>query len=279
MELIKTDDSGHGGPWPAGRPWQILSGTGLKIAGIILMTMDHLHQMFIAQGAPAWLNWFGRPVATIFMFLCAEGFFYTRNRGRYMLQLLVGFLFMAAMNQILSTLMPVEEIILFNNIFGTLLMAAFYMWMLDRFRDGVREKKPAKVLSAIGGFFLPFVIGIVMALAVQHEYRILAMILLFIPNPISVEGGFVLVLMGALFYALHRHRIIQITLILAVSSLVWFFAQNDPTNFQWLMVFAIIPVLLYNGRRGRGGKYFFYIFYPSHIYLLYCIAWLLRGPV
>jgi hypothetical protein len=34
--------------------------------------------------------------------------------------------------------------------------------------------------------------------------------------------------------------------------------------------------MLYNGKRGSGSKYFFYIFYPAHIYLLYLIAWLIR---
>ena len=37
-------------------PWQILTGTGVKIAGIVLMTMDHLHQMFIAPKRGSWLN-------------------------------------------------------------------------------------------------------------------------------------------------------------------------------------------------------------------------------
>jgi hypothetical protein len=45
---------------------------------------------------------------------------------------------------------------------------------------------------------------------------------------------------------------------------------------QWLMVFALIPIVLYNGRRGKGSKYFFYIFYPAHIYALYIIAWFMR---
>jgi hypothetical protein len=43
------------------------------------------------------------------------------------------------------------------------------------------------------------------------------------------------------------------------------------------MVFAALPILLYNGLRGRGDKYFFYAFYPGHIYLLYLIAWFLQS--
>lgn len=38
---------------------------------------------------------------------------------------------------------------------------------------------------------------------------------------------------------------------------------------------AIIPVALYNGRRGLRMKYFFYAFYPIHLLLLYVISVLL----
>jgi hypothetical protein len=259
------------------RPWQLLSGTGVKIAGIVLMTMDHLHQMFIAQGAPDWLNWFGRPVAVMFLFLCAEGFFYTRDKKRYLIQFLAGFWFMTAMNQILSAAMPMEHIALINNIFGTLFMAVYYMWMLDRFCGGFKEKKPAKMLSAAGGMLLPLVISLAAVLVLQTENRIAVMILLFIPNPLLVEGGFVLVFMGTAFYMLRKYRLAQAALVLAVSALTWYLSKNSPASgdVQWLMIFAIIPMFLYNGKRGIGGKYFFYVFYPAHIYLLYCIAWFL----
>ncbi|WP_376716330.1 TraX family protein [Vagococcus carniphilus] len=43
-------------------------------------------------------------------------------------------------------------------------------------------------------------------------------------------------------------------------------------NTQWMMVFSVIPILLYNGEKGRGMRSFFYIFYPAHIWLLYIIA-------
>jgi hypothetical protein len=245
------------------------------------MTLDHLHQMFIAQGAPYWLSWFGRPVAAMFLFLCAEGFFYTRNRKRYMLQLLAGFLFMSAMNQILSAAMPMEHIALINNIFGTLFLAVWYMWMIDHVIGGFREKSPVKILQAAGGLLLPFIVSFAALLALQSENRIAALVLLFIPNPLFVEGGFMLVFIGVAFYLLRKYRLAQAALVLAVSALTWYFSKDSvPANFQWLMVFAIIPISLYNGNRGKvqkNGKYFFYVFYPAHIYLLYCAAWFLGG--
>jgi hypothetical protein len=266
-------------PAPDRRPWCILSGTGVKIAGIILMTLDHVHQMFIAQRAPDWLGWAGRPVAAMFLFLCAEGFLYTRSRKRYMLQLLGGFLFMSAMNHILSISMPMEHISLINNIFSTLFLAVWYMWMIDRVIGGFREKSPAKILSAAGGLFLPLIVSLAALLALQSKSQTAALILLFIPNPLLAEGGFALVFMGVAFYLLRKYRLVQAALVLAVGALTWYFSKDSvPADFQWLMVFAIIPIILYNGKRGkvqRGGKYFFYIYYPAHIYLLYCAAWFL----
>jgi len=39
--------------------------------------------------------------------------------------------------------------------------------------------------------------------------------------------------------------------------------------------FTLIPVALYNGKRGLKMKYFFYAFYPVHLFLLYLIAFLM----
>jgi hypothetical protein len=252
--------------------YQILSGNAVKIIGIILMVMDHLHQMFINQGAPAWLNWFGRPVAAMFLFLCAEGFYYTRSRPRYMLQLLAGFCFMTIMNRVFTHYMRLEEVALINNIFGTLFMAVFYMGIYDLIRKGISEKRGGKILLAVGGFLLSLLIGFALLIALNKGNRSAAMALLFIPNPVSVEGGAPLIILGLLFYILRKYRPAQAALVLVFGALSWFITHDA----QWLMVFAVIPILLYNGQRGRGSKYFFYIFYPAHIYIFYIIAWFIR---
>jgi hypothetical protein len=255
----------------------ILSGNAIKVMGIILMTADHLHQMFAPWGAPDWVTWLGRPVAPLFLFLCAEGYAYTRSRKDYMLRLLAGFLFMTLINRLLSRFMPLEFTTLINNIFGTLFLAVFYMWTLDLMREGVREKKPGKVLLAAGGILLSLLVSIAFLAALAGSHRTAALILLFIPSPVSVEGGFVLVFLGTAFYLLRKYRAAQIGLLLAVGAVTWYFSRGSG-DMQYLMAAAALPIFLYNGRRGRGGrgsKYFFYIFYPAHIYLFYIIAWFL----
>lgn len=44
------------------------------------------------------------------------------------------------------------------------------------------------------------------------------------------------------------------------------------TEYQWMMIGALPFLLAYNGKKGKGYQYFFYFFYPIHIYLLYFIG-------
>ena len=41
---------------------------------------------------------------------------------------------------------------------------------------------------------------------------------------------------------------------------------------EWMEIFAAPLMLCYNGQRGKGSKYLFYVFYPTHIYLLYALS-------
>jgi hypothetical protein len=44
---------------------------------------------------------------------------------------------------------------------------------------------------------------------------------------------------------------------------------EDP---QWMMIFSIPLILMYNGKKGISLKYLFYIFYPCHIAILYILS-------
>jgi hypothetical protein len=259
-----------------------LNGGAIKIIGIILMAMDHLHQMFINQGAPVWLGWFGRPVAAMFLFLCAEGFYYTHSKKIYILRFLGAFVLMNLGNRILTKFLYLENVELINNIFGTLFMSVFYMLMIDFFREGIKEKKPGRIFLALGGVLLPLIVGfalITLLLGENPPSQVLKILFFFIPTPLTVEGGIFLVIVGILFYILRKYRWAQGLVPVAMGLLIVFTnrGENGIPNPQWLMVFAALPIFFYSGRRGWGGKYFFYAFYPAHIYLFYLIAWFLQS--
>jgi hypothetical protein len=274
-----------------------LTGNQLKLIGAALMLLDHIHQMFAAQGAPVWFTWLGRLVAPIFIFMSSEGFHYTRSRARYMLLLFGGFEFMALFSTLISGWMP-SDIMLMNNIFGTMFVAAVYMLAYDMIRGGIREKRPGKIALGALAAALPVAAGLaLMGLFSFHPEILLAMprwlltiILSHIPTALTVEGGPTLVLLGLLFYVLREHRTPQFCALGTFAALelassiqqVWPAVAAGESSWvklftydpQWMMVFATIPLLFYNGKRGGGSKYFFYVFYPAHIYALYALAWL-----
>ena len=75
------------------------------------------------------------------------------------------------------------------------------------------------------------------------------------------------VLTIAVMYRLRRRRTLSMAagcVVLSVMSLT-----------ELPAFFAVIPIALYNGRRGLKMKYFFYAFYPVHLALLYLTAVLL----
>ena len=47
-------------------------------------------------------------------------------------------------------------------------------------------------------------------------------------------------------------------------------------NYQWMMMFSAIPIILYNGEKGRSMRNFFYIFYPAHIAIFAIISFLIQ---
>lgn len=110
---------------------QGLTSFQLKVLGITLMVVDHIHQMFYFVGVPLWFTMIGRLVAPIFLFLSVEGFTHTCSKKRYMTTLLIGYWICQILFSGVAILFPNEQVVLLNSIFGTLFLGVFLMWIWD----------------------------------------------------------------------------------------------------------------------------------------------------
>ena len=260
--------------------WQILDATTLKFLAVLLMVLDHIHEMFVSMGAPMWLTMAGRLVFPMFLFAASESFYYTHSKKRYLQRLLFASWGMTIFTFILQAVLPNPDVVLMNNAFSTFFVTGLYMLCWDTLKAGIRQKSLKKIGKAAVIFLVPILSAIPVYLMAMLSFnenvpgsviRLLARIALLMPNILAVEGGAPLVVLGLLFYIFRKHRTIQIGVLLALSLIVYL----SGNMVQSLMALAAIPIALYNGKRGKGMKNFFYIFYPAHIGLLYCIATLI----
>lgn len=261
---------------------KLCNATNLKYLAIVLMFLDHIHQMFEGMGAPLWLTMLGRLVFPIFLFLAADSFHYTHDRMAFLRHLLYMSWFMTIGNTIISSVFHNGNLGLMNNAFSTFFITGIFICSWDLLAKGLRDKSYKELIQGIGVFLLPILSSIpVVVLGGIFEtphanplvVQIISFILSLVPSIIMVEGGFVMVILGLLFYIFRTNRIAQIIVLAVISVIAHLF---DPTGVQWMMVFAAIPMYFYNGERGSGNKNFFYIFYPAHIYLLWILASLFR---
>lgn len=244
-----------------------LTSFDLKIIGILLMVFDHVHQMFYFVGIPLWFTMIGRVVAPIFLFLSAEGFHYTHSRKKYMLTMLIGFWICQILFYGVAAILPNDNVQLMNSIFGTLFLGLCLMWIYE----GFFGKKKYVMKATLG--FIAFLSTIFLTLfLLTNESIPLAIVkvfIIFVPTILTVEGGAVFAILACLFYIFRENRWLACLPILLLSIVS--FIQN-PHDIQWMMVFSLIPISLYNGKQGKKEKWFFYIFYPTHIIILYVIS-------
>jgi hypothetical protein len=94
-----------------------------------------------------------------------------------------------------------------------------------------------------------------------------------IPNLYLNEYGWEFIVLGVLMYFLKERKdlftVMYIIFCIAQFS-TDFFTEGFP--FQCLMIISLPLMLKYNNQKGHGMKYFFYIFYPAHVLLLFLLS-------
>lgn len=221
----------------------------LKISMVVLMVLDHIAQFI--PNSPYWLHWPGRLVAPIFFYLLTEGYKHTSSRLNYMRRLFTWAGIMFIGNSVVFLVFK-RELPLYNNILFSMALGIALLILLDKgkFKEG-KDKLKNNLLIVLILFFATF-----------------------------AEGSLMSTAMVLIFHYLKEDRLKMSAAYLALSCT---FLQGGFTyenlfilNPQWMMVFALPIILLYNGERGKNIKYFFYVFYPLHIWMLYIIGYFLE---
>ena len=257
-----------------------LDGFTLKIIALVLMTIDHTYEFFSSNGIPIWFNWLGRLSAPLFFFTMAEGFFYTKNKITYIKRLYI-FSVIMSLGKFISWKIYVQDSsypIVRNNIFETFFLIGLNILVIEFSRDKNKESyKKTLIIVAVILFQIILPIG-AYTLFTESTVQI---ILSFLPCPLLCEGNLIFVALGIGFFYLRNNRKRMIMFYL-IFSLVFFPFSNFSFetafyhNYQWMMIFSMPLMLLYNRKKGKGLKYLFYIYYSAHIFLFFFIAGLIN---
>ena len=217
----------------------LLTGTGLKLIAMASMVLDHLGDNFF-PGA-VWMRALGRIAMPVFAFCVAEGFIHTHDRMRYFRRLLL----FGVLSEVPFDLVTAGKVLEFShqNIMFTFAWAALGLMCFEGIlrRGGTRARYWLAGAVLLGFLASSLVLGL--------DYNMLALGLIFLFYILRSGALWVRTGAAAAFHVLLRNM-----------------------GIYWFGLLGFVPILLYNGQRGKGLKWLFYLFYPGHLLLI----WLVR---
>ena len=204
------------------------------------MMCDHTSNVFI--GSFSYLNLIGRIAFPIFAFQLVVVYTHTIIR-------LIMFAFISQIPFMLFLSTYTNEFLL--NIFFTFLFGILAIYIYDKLKD----KKYGKLMGVLSVILIAII-----AYFIKVDYGAFGIILIFI------------------FYLLKNNKPLMCIsfYILCFIKYLIYTLTNPTLNIYYLLIYtctflSIIFILLYNGKQGEKIKYFFYIFYPLHLIILYII--------
>lgn len=273
----------------------------LKIIALVCMTIDHLAAfgfdipLFAALYTP--LRIVGRIAAPIFLFLLVQSARHTGNRKKFLLRLYlagagVG-LFTAATNFFLGEAVGYSTP---GNIIFTFFYTVLYIHLAEMLLDSAKHRAWKKMLLPLFLFvlsLLPNLLYFRLMLPGDAPFRyqmlvedlrdsflpstrwgnvtsyglpfiILGVVMYFCKTPRKQTRAFAAFF---LFCALGTGLSILFPALHKIPGTATYF-----NTLQLWMVLAIPFMCLYNGEKGGGSKWFFYVYYPVHRYIIRVIA-------
>lgn len=220
---------------------QILDGTTLKLIAILSMFFDHVGDLFFP--AAHWMRAVGRISMPIFAFCIAEGYIHTHDRKRYLCRLGI-FALISELPFDLAFSGGFE--LSHQNIMLTFFLAVLALMLYDR----ICGETPSNRRIGLG---LAAVLAVsILATVLGADYTLFGIIGVF------------------LFYVPRRQpcwkRQLGGMAFLGLTRTVGYYAATG---------LALIPLLMYSGKKGKGLRWLFYAFYPGHLLVLWALKQIL----
>ncbi|XMB72139.1 TraX family protein [Mycoplasmatota bacterium WC30] len=224
-----------------------------KIIAAITMTFDHIGLVFLDPNSISFyiFRGIGRIAFVLFAYMIVEGFFKTSNLKRYFLRIfayasiieifIIGYYFVSNNNYILEI-----------NVIWPLVFGLGALVLLKNNIIWIR-------LLSVGVVFLAE----------------------FIHIPYGAYGVLIIVIL-----ALYKNPLTQLLFLIGINlvfidfPLLNYLGLAEYAKYgwiQWLSVLAFGFIYIYNGKKGKlNTKWFFYIFYPLHLGIIYLIYYLIN---
>ena len=243
----------------------LLSSNQLKLIALIAMTLDHIGKQLLPQ-YPI-LQIIGRLAFPLFAYMIAEGCKYTRNRKRYFYTIfIIGFLcqivYFFAME-----LLYLSVLITFSLSILIIFAIDYAIKPIGEWSDMVKQYGTYKNIAIIAA---RCILPIIIISVVVYSCEVLPYILW--EYYFDIDYGIWGVLMPvAIYYG--KGKLSKLVL----SAIMITLLAMSIEGIQWYSLFALITLLLYNGRRGKlNMKNLFYVYYPLHLVVIYGIYLLIQ---
>lgn len=254
-----------------------LSGYQLKYIALFSMLLDHIGVIFqssLSKNMYFFLRATGRLSFPLFCFILVEGFFHTKNRKKYQQRLFIFALLSELPYDLAFHYLPADTIELLLHSQSLPLQAS----LKNAFSPAFQQQ------NVLFTLFLGFTAMILMENAAAYRqntfYRNIDILIIFccLSEVFQTDCGAAGILCIFFFYSIYKKRgnfanlPLKAGLIGTLPAALPFLTYVSPFPVQ---VFALADSLLlrcYDGKKGRGNKYFFYLFYPLHLLVLYFIG-------
>lgn len=237
----------------------------IKIIAAVSMLADHTGMILFPDAL--WLRIIGRLALPLYALCIAEGFRHTRNRLKYFLRIFI----LGALCQIVYAFVSDG---LYLGILLTFSISMILLFFLDALLCACRgEKNP--ICKGWEKLFhrLPGRTGSIVLCALCFTAALAGVITLTVF--VQVDYGLTGILFPVLVYLGGSTRLGRWIGASAGTVMLACNLEGSSTPRVWSLL-AIAPLALYNGQPGKYKlKYFFYVFYPAHLVILYAIELLI----